>query len=102
MGIEMIDENVERRCMDGNEIAEELGITRQAVSNTLKRAMTKVYNEVRKIYPGWSPFERATIMSQMFQKDKDSPEELRKFFKLFPPKIRKEIENDAVDRMFNE
>jgi DNA-binding CsgD family transcriptional regulator len=79
----------------GAEIAQMLGVTRQAVSNTLKRAMTKVYSETRKVDKTWGPFEAAVANSQIFGVDQDSPEELKKFFKLFPPKIRKEIEEDA-------
>lgn len=85
--------------MTGAEIARELNITRQAVSNNLKRAMTKVYAEVSKSEKSWGPFEVATAMSQMFGVDQDSPEELKKFFKLFTPKIRKEIEQDAFQQL---
>jgi len=87
------------RPMTGAQIARELGITRQAVSNNLKRAMTKVYAEVKKTEKGWGPFETAVAMSQMFGVEQDSPEELKKFFKLFPPKLRKEIEADAVSQL---
>jgi len=87
------------RPMTGAQIARELGITRQAVSNNLKRAISKVYAEVKKTESGWGPFEAAVAMSQMFGVEQDSPEELKKFFKLFPPKIRKEIEEDAVKQL---
>ena len=87
------------RPMTGAQIARELGITRQAVSNNLKRAMTKVYVEVNKTEKDWGPFEVAVAMSQMFGVEQDSPEELKKFFKLFPPKLRKEIETDAVSQL---
>jgi DNA-binding transcriptional regulator GbsR (MarR family) len=85
--------------MTGAEIARELNISRQAVSNNLKRAMTKVYTEVKKGEPSWGAFETAVAMSQMFGVEQDSPEELKKFFKLFPPKIRKEIEADAFTKL---
>lgn len=88
-----------QRPMTGAQIARELGITRQAVSNNLKRAMSKVYAEVRKTEKSWGPFEVAVAMSQMFGVEQDSPEELKKFFKLFPPKLRKEIETDAVSQL---
>lgn len=87
------------RPMTGAQIARELGITRQAVSNNLKRAMTKVYADVKKIEKSWGPFEVAVAMSQMFGVEQDSQEELKKFFKLFPPKLRKEIEQDAVSQL---
>ena len=81
------------REMTGAEIAKELGISRQAVSNTLKRAMKKVYQEAMKLEK-WSPFEAAVALSQMFGQDAD----LNKFFRLFPPDVRKEIENDAREK----
>ena len=76
----------------GAEIAKELGITRQAISNILKRSMEKVYKEARKVDTTWGPFETATAMSIMFNVE---DQEINKFFRLFPPKIRKEIEDDA-------
>ena len=79
--------------MTGAEIAKELGISRQAVSNTLKRAMKKVFKEAMKLEK-WSPFEAAVALSQMFGQDAD----LNKFFRLFPPDVRKEIENDAREK----
>lgn len=87
------------RPMTGAQIGQELGISRQAVSNNLKRAMTKVYDSVKKSEGSWGPFETAVAMSQMFGVEQDSPEELKKFFKLFPPKIRKEIEADAFTKL---
>lgn len=96
---EVVDMGGFERPMTGAQIARELGITRQAVSNNLKRAMSKVYAEVKKTEKGWGPFETAVAMSQMFGVEQDSPEELKKFFKLFPPKLRKEIEQDAVSQL---
>jgi len=90
---------VSDKPLTGAEIARELNITRQAVSNNLKRAMTKVYDEIKRSEKSWGPFETATAMSQMFGVEQDSAEELKKFFKLFPPKIRKEIEADAFQQL---
>lgn len=83
--------------MTGQEIATELGITRQAVSNTLKRAMKKVYTKVRAMH-NTSPFETASNMMIMLSVG-DSEEETKEFFKLFPTDIRKEIEKDASKRI---
>ena len=87
------------RPMTGAQIARELGITRQAFSKNLKRDMTKLYAQVRKTDKDLGLFETAVAMSQMFGVEQDSPEELKKFFKLFPPKLRKEIEQDAVSQL---
>jgi len=80
----------------GAEIAAELGISRQAVSQALKRALKKVYKETRKVDTTWDAFETATAMSIMFNVD---DEDLSKFVRLFPPDIRKEIEEDGKKRM---
>jgi len=80
----------------GAEIARELGITRQAVSGALKRAMKKVYKETRKVDKTWGPFETAVVMSQIFNVDDD---DMNKFIRLFPPDIRKEIEEDGKKLM---
>ena len=93
-----LDMIIETKDMSGAEISRELNISRQAVSQALKRAMSKAYNESKKLDTQWGPFERAVVLSQKFGKNQDSPEELKKFFKLFPPKIRKEIEADAASK----
>lgn len=82
--------------MTGAQIAKELGITRQAISNTLKRAMDKVFAETKKLEKGMNNFEVAVMMSQIFGVDQDSEEELKKFFKLFNPATRKKIEQDGA------
>jgi hypothetical protein len=82
--------------MSGAEIAKELGITRQAVSNTLKRAMKKMFMGMKKDNKDWNNFETAVAISIGL----DLPEgDLKKFFKLFPPDIRKMIETDALESM---
>lgn len=80
----------------GAEIGRELGITRMAVSNTLKRAMTKVFDETKKLDKTWNNFEAAVAMAQIIGVDQDSAEELKKFFKLFTPKVREKIEADGA------
>lgn len=87
---------VQVKPLNGSEISEKLGITRQAVSNILKRAMKKFYNQVKKIDPEWGPFERSCAMMRMLGVDQ-SMEEVKKFYMLFPPTIRKEIELDALE-----
>ena len=83
----------------GAEIGRELGITRMAVSNTLKRAMAKVFDETKKLDKNWNNFETAVALAQIIGVDQDSGEELKKFFKLFPPAIRKSIESDGAKLM---
>lgn len=50
----------------GQQIADELGITRQAVAQTVKRSLTKIYKVYAKEYPEMSPFELvAKIMVEL-------------------------------------
>ena len=84
------------RPMDGSEIAIALSVTRQAVSNILKRAMKKYYIEVGKMDNTWGPFDRSVCMMRMFQIENNA-EEIKKFYNLFPPDIRDEIERDALE-----
>jgi len=102
-----IDSEIEEMTMDmlfeqsgnpmtGAAIAKELNITRQAVSNTLKRALDKAFIEAKKMDKTWSNFDAAVVLSQIFGVEQDSEEELKKFFKLFKPATRKMIEQDAA------
>ena len=80
--------------MTGQEIADLLGTSRHNISNILKRAMKKVYNGVREmeIDPKFGPFESMVVMYLILKPEDD---DLEKFFRLFPRKIRDEIRNDA-------
>jgi len=86
-------------AMSGAEIGRELNISRAAVSNTLKRAMKKMFMEFRKLDKSWNSFDVALAMATGMNDLMEDEVELKKFFKLFPPDIRKMIENDAQERM---
>jgi|GEM_PF-4694160 predicted transcriptional regulator len=83
--------------MSGQEIAKELGITRQAVSNTLKRAMGKAFAFLKKENRDMDAFEIAAMMAIGWDAA-NTTAEMKKFFTLFPPEIRKEIELAASKR----
>lgn len=96
---EKIDWSWIEKPMNGQEIADKLGITRSAVSQTLKRALTKVY-EITKKDLADDPFDAAVTMATMFNPEVSvDSTDLKDFFKLFPPKIRKEIEESALKRV---
>jgi hypothetical protein len=88
-------------AMNGEEIAEALGITRQAVSNSLKRGMRKCYLYVRRTWPELSPLS-ASIFLMKWLDSIGSIEfdmnEIKKFTSLFPPDIRKEINQDIESK----
>jgi len=81
----------------GAEIAKELGITRQAVSNTLKRAMGKAFEVMKKENKDMDAFEVAAMMAMGWDAA-NTVAEMKKFFTLFPPAVRKEIETAAAKR----
>lgn len=84
-------------AMSCAEIGEDLGITRQAVSQTLKRAVKKVYNNIINLEDSeGSPWLAFTIMSKFFgvsdQKD------VNMFMTMLPKKVQKDILLDAKNR----
>lgn len=81
--------------MTGEEIADELNCTRQNISRILKEVMFKVFKKIQRINRGKTPFEVATIMLEMLGVNQREENEIVKFFTLFPPKLRTEIEEDG-------
>ena len=80
---------------DGEQISKKLGITRQAVSQSIKRGMEKCYNAVGEMNEDQSPFQIACHLMAMFNVNEE--EETKKFIKLFPPHTRRLIIKDAVN-----
>lgn len=83
--------------LTGTEIANNLEITRQDASQTLKRALRKVFIYLRKSDSDLSDFEIASYMAQMFHVDNKNQKEMRKFFKLFPKDLKRQIKNTAME-----
>lgn len=82
--------------MSGQEIANELGISRQAVSQCLKRALKKMYNALKEDCPDLTPSEVVfTIMCGLDLYNADE-QEIVEFFRLFPKDIKQEIMNSEV------
>lgn len=77
--------------MSGTEIAKELGVTRQAVSSTIKKGLPKFYQATKDNNPGVKPWDIFLLIAQMT----GMREDLNKLLKLMPRNIRTEIENDA-------
>jgi len=82
--------------MSGQEIANKLGITRMAVSQTLKRGLKKYFLNAKKELKDMNDFEVAVaIQLALNVGDQDASA----FCKLFPLDIRKKIEASAVETM---
>jgi len=76
--------------MDGEEIAQELGFTRQYVCNTLKSALRKIYYSLKDQNPDMTPFEIVNGVREFF--GLEDADDIQMFFSCFPSDIRKEIE----------
>lgn len=86
--------SVERvKPMSGEEIAQELGTTRQYVCNTLKSGMRKIYISLKKLNPDMTPFEIVNAIREFF--GLEDSEDIQMFFDAFPPDIRLEIQNSC-------
>ncbi len=81
------------RAKTGSEIARELNISRQAVSQTLKRAITKIYNGLLDERITENPTETVLCMREWLGIDDE--EDLQQFFDMFPKSIRDEIKEHA-------
>ena len=81
------------RAMSGSEIARELGCSRQAVSQTLKRAVTKLYEGLQEQGITESPTE--TVMFMRDWLGVTDEEDIQQFFDMFPKNIREQIKLDA-------
>ena len=81
------------RAKTGSEIARELDISRQAVSQTLKRAVTKIYNGLLEENITESPTETILFMRDWFGITDE--EDLQQFYDMFPKNIRDEIKEHA-------
>lgn len=84
---------VYHKASSGAEISRTLGISRQAVSQSLKRAITKVYNGLQAEGITDSPTRTLMFMREWF--GVNSEDDIKQFISLLPPKIRKEVREDA-------
>jgi hypothetical protein len=82
------------RPMSASEISEELGVSRQDVSQRLKSAMVKIFWNVAEMDASAGPFEVCVSMIQHLNVDQ-TPEELKKFFRLLPNSIKELIVQDG-------
>lgn len=81
------------KAKTGSEIARELDISRQAVSQTLKRAVTKIYNGLQEEGITESPTE--TILFMQSWLGVTDEEDIQQFYDMFPKSIRDEIKEHA-------
>ena len=92
----MIETNI-NTPLNGSQIAGNLGISRQAVSYSLRKSMGKLYKEV--IRKGWvednSPFEVILSLMTILGVHNGSVDDVTDFIKLFSSDIQKSVRIDA-------
>lgn len=81
------------KAMSGSEIARSCGITRQAVSQVLKRAITKVYRGLMDEGVTNSPVKTLIFMRDWF--GVESEDDIKQFLSILPASIRKEVKEDV-------
>ena len=80
--------------MSGSDIARDLGITRQAVSQTLKSGIRKVYNEILRQRIADTPFDAVCTMMVGFGLHESTQDDINDFIYLLPMDIRREVKKD--------
>jgi hypothetical protein len=78
--------------MSGSEIGKRLGVSRAAISSTLKKGLPKYWKGFKELYPDADPWELFWIIVQSTGMDDDP----NKLLKLFPQNIQKEVEKYAA------
>lgn len=84
--------------LNGSEIAKELGITRQSVSQTLKKGLNKLYYKILDEGIADTPFDAVLAMMITFKLHTTTQDDLIDFLYLLPNGIRREVEKDARER----
>jgi len=80
---------------NGTEIAKEIGISRQAISQIITKSLKKVYIETRKLDKNKSPFDVVLNMMQILNVE-DS--DLHNFIQLLPDTLLRSIQTDAIKK----
>ena len=75
--------------MSLNEIADDMGITKACVQQNLKKALTKVWDNMRKLYPNTNALDKMVILSKMFNIFHEDDFEI--FLRTFPIEIQNEV-----------
>ena len=95
----MIETNIVQP-LNGSQIGVELGISRQAVSYSIRKSMMKMYKEI--IKKGWadpnSPFDVVLVLMEVLGVDGGNTDDVADFVKLLDKKTQKAVREDAVSK----
>jgi len=80
--------------MNGSEIARELGMTRQAVSYSIRKSMKKMYKRVINLGLAEKPFQVILVLMESLNIN-PNVEDIKEFVKLFDEDIIKLVMDDA-------
>lgn len=81
--------------MSGSDIARELGISRQAVSATLRRSLKKMYKVVLSQNIADSPFQAVLSLMGMLNVNSNSIHDMREFIAMFDNETIEKVMEDA-------
>jgi transcriptional regulator with XRE-family HTH domain len=87
---------MKNKPLNGAEIARELGITRQAVSYSIRKSMSKMYKYILLNNLANTPFDAILSLMTILDINNGNVDDIRGFINLFDKSIRKEIEKDAI------
>ncbi len=81
--------------MSGSDVARLLGITRQTVSATTKRGLTKMYNYIISNRIAENPFEAMLILMSMCNVSDGSMEDVMGFLALFSNEVQADVKKHS-------
>jgi predicted transcriptional regulator len=84
------------RQLNGSEIAKELGISRQAVSYSIRKSMGKMYGYILSSKIADTPFQAILSLMIMLGMNHSDVKEVEKFVNMFDKKIIDDVKKEAM------
>ena len=81
--------------MNGSQIAEQLGISRQSVSYSIRRSMKKLYKKVISMGLADRPFDAVLVLMDVLNVGNKDESDIKNFLKLFDKKTIDSVMEDA-------
>ena len=82
--------------LNGSEIGKQLGISRQAVSYSIRKSMKSMYYYILEKGMANTPFDAVLVLMSMLGVNDGDINDVKGFIKLFSKDIREDIQNDAI------
>jgi len=84
-----------QKPLNGSEIAKNLGMTRQAVSYSIRKSMKKMYKRVINLGLAEKPFDTILVLMEVLNVGSNSTSDIKEFLKLFDDDILELVKKDA-------